>query len=93
MPTPKQPQTPTTTTTPCCLRSLQQPHLDRTKLCELNDTQLDQRYVTQRDGLRQVVQDRAHAKVVGGQQLTGKALARLLQSLITGERGEWGLLQ
>lgn len=63
--------------------SLPQPHLDRTKLCELNDTELDQRYVTQRDGLRQVVQDRAHAKVVGGQQLTGKTLAQLLQSLIS----------
>jgi len=66
-----------------CVCSLPQPHLDRTKLCELNDTQLDQRYVTQRDGLRQVVQARAKAKVVGGQQLTGKSLARLLQSLIT----------
>lgn len=67
----------------CDARSLPQPHLDRTKLCELNDSQLDQRYVTQRNGLRQVVEDRTHAKVVGGQQLTGKTLARLLQSLIT----------
>lgn len=69
--------------------SLPQPHLDRTALCRLNDTELDKRYITQRDGLRQVVQDRAHAKVVGGQQLTGKALARLLQTLITGEHGWW----
>lgn len=60
-----------------------QPHLDRTKLCELDDSQLDKRYVAQRDGLRTVVQDRAKAKVVGGQQLTGKTLARLLQSLIS----------
>jgi hypothetical protein len=67
----------------CRARSLPQPHLDRTKLCELNDSQLDQRYVTQRNGLRQVVEDRTRAKVVGGQQLTGKTLARLLQSLIT----------
>jgi hypothetical protein len=62
---------------------LPQPHLDRTKLCELDDSQLDKRYLTQRDGLRTVVQDRAKAKVVGGQQLTGKTLARLLQSLIS----------
>lgn len=70
----------------CCLHcvcSLPQPHLDRTKLCGLNDSQLDKRYLTQRDGLRQVVEGRAKAKVVGGQQLTGKTLARLLQSLIT----------
>lgn len=68
---------------PLFLCSLPQPHLDRTKLCELDDAQLDKRYVTQRDGLRTVVQDRAKAKVVGGQQLTGKTLARLLQSLIS----------
>jgi len=31
--------------------SLPQPHLDRTKLCELNDTDLDPKYVHQRDAL------------------------------------------
>jgi hypothetical protein len=76
---------------PLTSSSLPQPHLDRTALCRLNDTELDKRYITQRDGLRQVVQDRAHAKVVGGQQLTGKALARLLQTLIAGEQCCWCL--
>lgn len=63
--------------------SLPQPHLDRTKLCELNDTDLDQRYVRQRDALRQVIKHEAQQKLVGGQPLTGKTLARLLQSLVT----------
>lgn len=62
--------------------SLPQPHLDRTKLCELNDTELDQRYVKQRDALRTVVQRQAQQKLVGGQPLTGKTLGSLLQSLV-----------
>lgn len=62
--------------------SLPQPHLDRTKLCDLADSELDQRYVTQRDALRQLVKQQARQKLVGGQPLTGKALANLLQTLV-----------
>ena len=36
--------------------SLRQPHLDRTRLCDLPDEQLDQTYVKQRDQLKQLVQ-------------------------------------
>jgi hypothetical protein len=32
--------------------SLRQPHLERTRLCELNDSQLDAGYVRQRDDFR-----------------------------------------
>eukprot|EP00775_Hariotina_reticulata_P007219 gene7219-7432_t len=63
--------------------SLPQPHLDRTRLCELNDTQLDQHYVKQRDALKLVVHHLAGQKAVGGKALTGKDLAALLQNLVT----------
>lgn len=63
--------------------SLPQPHLDRTRLCELNDTQLDQQYVKQRDALKLVVQQLAGQKTVGGKALTGKELAALLHNLVT----------
>ncbi|WIA19894.1 hypothetical protein OEZ85_005794 [Tetradesmus obliquus] len=62
--------------------SLPQPHLDRTKLCELNDSQLEPSYVSQRDALKRLVLQQAAQKVVGGEALTGKRLAALLQSLI-----------
>ncbi|KAF6248953.1 guanylate-binding protein [Scenedesmus sp. NREL 46B-D3] len=62
--------------------SLPQPHLDRTKLCELGDAQLEPKYVAQRDALKQLVLQQAGQKVVGGEVLTGKRLAALLQSLV-----------
>lgn len=52
--------------------SLPQPHLDRTRLCELSDSELDPKYVSQRDALKQLVLQQAGKKVVGGQELTGK---------------------
>ena len=33
---------------------LRQPHLERTRLCELAESELEKRYVTQRNDLRQV---------------------------------------
>jgi hypothetical protein len=61
---------------------LPQPHLDRTKLCELGDAELDPRYLHQRDALKQLVQQLVKRKVVGGSVLTGTQLADLLQSLV-----------
>jgi hypothetical protein len=61
---------------------LPQPHLDRTKLCDLDDSQLEPRYVSQRDGLRSLVRAQAVAKVVGGRARSGARLAGLLQSLV-----------
>ena len=36
--------------------SLSQPHLQRTRLCELQDSELDPGYVKQREGLKSLVQ-------------------------------------
>ena len=36
--------------------SLAQPHLERTRLCEMKDSELDPKYVAQREGLRKLVQ-------------------------------------
>ncbi len=40
-----------------------QPHLQRTKLCELPDDKLDARYVQQREQLRELVKQMARPKV------------------------------
>ena len=41
---------------------LTQPHLERTKLCELGDDKLEPTYVTQRETLRKTVRNDAVAK-------------------------------
>lgn len=46
---------------------LRQPHLERTRLCELSDAELDPVYVRQRDALRDTVRQLAHPKSVNGQ--------------------------
>ena len=46
---------------------LRQPHLERTRLCELSDAELDPVYVRQRDALRDTVRELAHPKSVNGQ--------------------------
>ncbi|GAX76575.1 hypothetical protein CEUSTIGMA_g4021.t1 [Chlamydomonas eustigma] len=62
--------------------SLAQPHLERTKLCELPDSVLDPKYVGQRDGLKTLVKDLALPKLLGGHAATGSQLADLLQKLV-----------
>ena len=49
---------------------LRQPHLERTRLCELADEQLDARYVRQRAALRAHLAAMVKPKVVGGQART-----------------------
>ena len=46
---------------------LSQPHLERTRLCELNDSQLEPAYVQQRDELKLLVQRMAKPKRINGQ--------------------------
>jgi hypothetical protein len=46
---------------------LAQPHLERTRLCELADADLDPLYRKQRDGLRALVRQLARPKLVSGQ--------------------------
>lgn len=62
--------------------SLPQPHLDRTRLCEMNDSMLEPRYVQQRDGLKSLVGQLAAPKIVGGKPFTGVDLAALLSSMV-----------
>ncbi|GER29728.1 guanylate-binding family protein [Striga asiatica] len=46
--------------------SLPQPHLQRTKLCDMNDTELDPLYVKRRDQLKSVVSSIIRPKIVQG---------------------------
>ena len=46
---------------------LRQPHLERTRLCQLSDAELDPVYVRQRDALRETVRQLARPKRVNGQ--------------------------
>ena len=43
---------------------LKQPHLERTRLCQLTDAELDPGYVAQRTALRELVGSLAKPKVV-----------------------------
>lgn len=62
---------------------LPQPHLDRTRLCDLGDDALDAGYKEQREALRALVLSSAQPKVVQGQPLTGAGLADLIRQVTT----------
>ncbi|PNW71646.1 hypothetical protein CHLRE_16g663050v5 [Chlamydomonas reinhardtii] len=62
--------------------SLRQPHLDRTRLCELADADLDPGYVQQRERLKATVQALARPKVVNGRWLSGAELAGLVSKMV-----------
>lgn len=62
---------------------LHQPHMERTKLCELGDDQLDSKYIQQRSSLRELVQQLAKPKRVNGKVMTGPALAELVSQMVT----------
>ncbi|KAJ7558218.1 hypothetical protein O6H91_04G029100 [Diphasiastrum complanatum] len=62
--------------------SLPQPHLQRTKLCEMADAELDQEYVQRRDRLKEIVLSLVKPKVVQGMPLTGKDFALLLKQTL-----------
>ncbi|GBG71009.1 hypothetical protein CBR_g8307 [Chara braunii] len=61
---------------------LRQPHLKRTKLCEMTDSDLDPQYVQQRDELKKLVQSIISPKIVSGNQLNGKEFVALLKQTI-----------
>ena len=46
---------------------LRQPHLERTRLCQLSDADLDPVYVRQRSGLRNLVRQLAKPKLLNGE--------------------------
>lgn len=62
--------------------SLRQPHLDRTKLCEMTDEQLDPAYVQQREQLKDLVRTLARPKVLNGKPMSGPALAGLVSRMV-----------
>ncbi|KAL6214635.1 hypothetical protein ACLB2K_014067 [Fragaria x ananassa] len=76
--------------------SLPQPHLQRTKLCDMKDGELDPAYVTKRDQLKQLVSSIIHPKIVQGRTLNGKEfvlfLEQILEALNKGEIPSTGSL-
>jgi hypothetical protein len=61
---------------------LPQPHLERTRLCELADAELDPAYLAARDALRAAVHAAAAPKRARGAALDGKALADLARKAV-----------
>ncbi|KAM0924648.1 hypothetical protein ACQ4PT_004611 [Festuca glaucescens] len=62
--------------------SLPQPHLQRTKLCEMDDKELDPLYVKRRDELKQVVGSIIKPKFVQGKTLNGKEFVSFLEQIL-----------
>ncbi|CAD5169712.1 unnamed protein product [Musa acuminata subsp. malaccensis] len=62
--------------------SLPQPHLQRTKLCDMKDTELDQLYVKRRDQLKKLVATIIRPKVVQGKPLNGKDFVAFLEQIL-----------
>ncbi|KAG2719029.1 hypothetical protein I3760_03G248000 [Carya illinoinensis] len=76
--------------------SLPQPHLQRTKLCDMKDGELDPIYVRKRDQLKQLVASIIRPKIVQGKTLNGKEfvyfLEQILEALNKGEIPSTGSL-
>ncbi|XBH73675.1 hypothetical protein VPH35_100746 [Triticum aestivum] len=76
--------------------SLPQPHLQRTKLCDLEDQELEPLYVQRRDELKQLVASMIKPKIVQGRTLNGKEfvsfLGQILEALNKGEIPSTGSL-
>lgn len=62
--------------------SLPQPHLHRTKLCEMLDSELEPSYVEKREKLKQVVASITHPKVVQGKHLNGQEFVSFLEQIL-----------
>lgn len=60
-----------------------QPHLERTKLCEMGDSELHHSYVSQRERLKKVVTSMIRPKIVQGGTITGKDFVSLLEQVIS----------
>ncbi|KAG8098563.1 hypothetical protein GUJ93_ZPchr0013g36287 [Zizania palustris] len=61
---------------------IDEPHLQRTRLCEMDDKELDHLYVERRDQLKQVVASITKPKIVQGKTLNGKEFVSFLQQII-----------
>jgi len=61
---------------------LKQPHLQRTRLCDLPESSFDPQYLQQRDELRQMVQHLTKPKKAGGKELDGASFADFFQKAV-----------
>ncbi|EFJ35720.1 hypothetical protein SELMODRAFT_438593 [Selaginella moellendorffii] len=61
---------------------LPQPHLHRTKLCEMDDSDLDPEYIKQRESLKELLRSMIRPKVVQGKTVTGKEFAAFLEQTL-----------
>ncbi|XP_022758314.1 atlastin-3-like isoform X3 [Durio zibethinus] len=62
--------------------SLPQPHLMRTKLCDLKDDDLDPIYVKKREQLKELVASVIRPKIVQGKPLNGKEFVSFLEQIL-----------
>ncbi|KMZ75694.1 Guanylate-binding-like protein [Zostera marina] len=62
--------------------SLPQPHLQRTKLCDLKDDDLDPIYIKKRQLLKQLVASIVHPKIVQRKYLNGKDFVSFLEQIL-----------
>ncbi|XP_022155811.1 guanylate-binding protein 5 isoform X2 [Momordica charantia] len=76
--------------------SLPQPHLQRTKLCDMKDGELEPTYVARREELKELVTSIIRPKIVQGKSLNGKEfvyfLEQILEALNKGEIPSTGSL-
>ncbi|KAF8659455.1 hypothetical protein HU200_058486 [Digitaria exilis] len=62
--------------------SLPQPHLQRTKLCDMEDKELEPLYVKRREELKQLVASIIKPKIVQGKTLNGRDFVSFLQQIL-----------
>ncbi|XP_015575881.1 guanylate-binding protein 4 isoform X1 [Ricinus communis] len=62
--------------------SLPQPHLQRTKLCDMKDGELDSVYVQRREQLKEVVASIIRPKIVQGKTLNGEEFVAFLEQIL-----------
>lgn len=62
--------------------SLPQPHLQRTKLCDMKDGELDPAYVEKREQLKKLVASVVKPKIVQGKSLNGKDFVSFLEQIL-----------
>ncbi|KAK4560244.1 hypothetical protein RGQ29_009141 [Quercus rubra] len=77
-------------------KNIDMPHLQRTKLCDLKDGELEPMYVKKREQLKELVAGIIHPKIVQGKHLNGKEfisfLEQILEALNKGEIPSTGSL-
>ncbi|PSR94830.1 Guanylate-binding protein like [Actinidia chinensis var. chinensis] len=62
--------------------SLPQPHLQRTKLCDMKDGELDPAYIKKREQLKELVTSVIRPKIVQGKSLNGKEFVSFLEQIL-----------